>query len=198
MSRYCYKDTDILINNYKVFDRDLLNRIERDITDLKLTELQIKPVKGSFNLTHFKAIHKFIFGDIYPFAGKIRREDIFKGATMFAKYYLVNDGLKKLFSELAVENHLKEICAEKLPRRLAHYMAELNMLHPFCEGNGRAIREFIRELALGCGYEVNWYVLDKSQLLTAMKASAIFGNESLERLLKTALVRDEYAMQEAK
>lgn len=192
MSKYCYKDSEVLINYYNVRDRSLLNRIERDITDLKLTELQIKPVKGNFNLTHLKAIHKFIFGDIYPFAGKIRTEDIFKGATMFAKYYLINDKLKSLFSELSAEQYLKTLDRGRLASRIAFYMAELNMLHPFCEGNGRAIREFIRTLALNAGYEIDWYKLDKNQLLTAMKASAIFGNESLERLLEHALEKDKY------
>ena len=194
MSRYCYKDTDILINHYDIRDRDLLNRIERDITDLKLTELQIKPVKGHFNLTHLKAIHKFIFGDIYPCAGKIRREDIFKGATMFAKYYLINDHIKSLFASLAAENHLIGLDEKSLPLRLAHYMAELNMLHPFCEGNGRAIREFIRELALECGYEIDWYRLDKNELLAAMKASASVDNEKLCEILAKTLSKDEYSL----
>lgn len=198
MSRYLYKDADVLINHFGIRDRALLNRIERDITDLKLTELQIAPLKGNFNLTHLKAIHEFIFGDIYPFAGKIRREDIFKGTTMFAKYYLVNDGLKKLFAELAAEKFPAAISPDALAGRLAHYMAELNMLHPFCEGNGRAIREFIRELALSRGYEIDWYLIDKNRLLAAMKASATSGNDALEGLLKTALARDEYAMLEVK
>jgi cell filamentation protein len=194
MSKYCYKNSDILINYYNIRDRSLLNRIERDITDLKLTELQIKPVKGNFNLSHLKAIHKFIFGDIYPFAGKIRTEDIFKGATMFAKYYLINDKIKSLFSELAAELYLKGLNRDFLSARLAHYTAELNMLHPFCEGNGRAIREFIRSLALNGGYEIDWYKIDKNELLTAMKASAIFGNDRLERLLAKALEEDKYPL----
>lgn len=192
MSKYCYKNSDVLINYYDIRDRFLLNRVERDITDMKLTELQIKPIKGNFNLSHLKAIHKFIFGDIYPFAGKIRTEDIFKGVTMFAKYYIINDKIKQLFSELAAESHLKGLERGVLSTRLAHYMAELNMLHPFCEGNGRAIREFIRSLALGGGYEIDWYKIDKNELLTAMKASAIFGNERLERLLENALEVDKY------
>ncbi|HOT75008.1 MAG TPA: Fic family protein [Candidatus Wallbacteria bacterium] len=194
MSRYCYKGTDILINHFNVRDRALLNRVERDITDLKITELQIRPIKGNFNLTHLCAIHKFIFGDIYPCAGKIRREDIFKGSTMFAKYYLISDHIKQLFKELTEENFLKGLDKKNLCSRLAHYMAELNMLHPFCEGNGRAIREFIRELALARGYEINWHILDRDRLLLAMKSAATRSNDLLEPLLEEALTEDEYGM----
>jgi len=194
MSRYCYKGTDILINHFNIRDRALLNRVERDITDLKITELQIRPIKGNFNLTHLCAIHKFIFGDIYPCAGKIRREDIFKGSTMFAKYYLISEHIKQLFKELADENFLQGLDKKKLCSRLAHYMAELNMLHPFCEGNGRAIREFTRELALARGYEINWHILDRDRLLMAMKSAATLSNDLLEPLLEEALAEDEYGM----
>ncbi len=190
MSKYCYKNTDVLINYFNIHDRGLLNRIERDITDLKLTDLQLKPLKGNFNLTHLKAIHKFIFGDIYPFAGKFRSEDIFKSGTMFAKYYLVNDCIKSLLKQLAAEKRLIEINCHELSGRLAYYMAELNMLHPFCEGNGRAIRE----LALNAEYEIDWFKLDKSDLLSAMKASATSSNDSLRSLLLKALSEDIYGI----
>lgn len=50
-------------------------------------------------------------------------------------------------------------------------MSEINMIHPFREGNGRTIREFIRQLALYCGYIINWSLIDKDTLLNATIAA---------------------------
>ena len=50
-------------------------------------------------------------------------------------------------------------------------MSEINMIHPFREGNGRTIREFIRQLALYCGYSINWSLIDKATLLNATIAA---------------------------
>lgn len=57
--------------------------------------------------------------------------------------------------ELKNENYLKGLNKEELAKRLAYYLSELNVLHPFREGNGRTTREFIRQLALKNGYKLN-------------------------------------------
>ncbi|MFP3423205.1 Fic family protein, partial [Bacillus sp. SIMBA_161] len=64
--------------------------------------------------------------------------------------------LKQLFSELAEEEYLKGLRKDVFIQRLAHYLAELNALHPFREGNGRTVREFARQLALNAGYSLDW------------------------------------------
>ena len=70
--------------------------------------------------------------------------------------------------------------------RLAYYIAELNVLHPFREGNGRAIREFIRQLALKNGYVLNLKKASPDQILEASKKSVIDSND-LERLIDNCL-----------
>ena len=64
--------------------------------------------------------------------------------------------LKSTFAKLAAENHLKGLDADAFANRAAYYLGELNAIHPFREGNGRAQREFIRELAAEAGYRINW------------------------------------------
>ncbi|MGI5920749.1 MAG: Fic family protein [Syntrophomonadaceae bacterium] len=60
---------------------------------------------------------------------------------------------------------------DNFSEKAAYYMSEINMIHPFREGNGRTIREFIRQLALYCGYIINWSLIDKDTLLNATIAA---------------------------
>ena len=112
-------------------------------------------------------IHKFIFEDIYSFAGKIRREQISKADTMFYPPNLIDRELDKVFAKIKEKNMLRETDEEKVFDNLAYVMAELNIIHPFREGNGRSIREFIRLMAKRMGYDLNWGNVDKEQLLEA-------------------------------
>ena len=110
-------------------------------------------------------IHKFIFEDIYSFAGKIRRGQISKADTMFYPPNLIDRELDKVFAKIKEKNMLKE--TENVFDNLAYVMAELNIIHPFREGNGRSIREFIRLMAKRMGYDLNWGNVDKEELLEA-------------------------------
>ena len=112
-------------------------------------------------------IHKFIFEDIYQFAGKIRQEQISKADTIFYPHELINRELDKLFSKIKEQNMLKETNEEMVFNNMAYIMAELNIIHPFREGNGRTIREFIRLMAKRMGYDLNWGNAQKEYLLEA-------------------------------
>lgn len=70
-------------------------------------------------------------------------------------------------------------------------MSELNMIHPFREGNGRAIREFIRCLALKSGLDIDWSLIDSKELLNATIIAVDNGLEPLERCLGEAIVKKE-------
>ena len=71
--------------------------------------------------------------------------------------------------------------------RSAYYMAELDYIHPFREGNGRAIREFMRSLFLHNGYVVQWDAVDVEVLLNAM-IDSVYDTDHLEQILKQCLV----------
>ena len=166
-SLYCYPDTNILINKLNIRDLDLLKAAEGEITAVKQLELMQNPIKGNFTKTHLLNIHKFIFEDIYPFAGKIRREQISKADTTFYPPNLIDRELKRVFERIKTGNMLEEMSEEKRFDNLAFVMAELNIIHPFREGNGRTIREFIRLMAKRYGYDLNWGNADKEEILEA-------------------------------
>ena len=166
-SIYCYPDSNVLKNKLNIRDNKLLKTAEEEITLIKQMELLKNPIKGNFSKAHLMNIHKFIFEDIYSFAGKIRREQISKADTMFYPPDLIDRELDKVFAKIKEKNMLKETDEEKVFDNLAYVMAELNIIHPFREGNGRSIREFIRLMAKRMGYDLNWGNVDKEELLEA-------------------------------
>lgn len=143
-SLYCYKDSHVLYNKFKIKDYNKLKEIETDITALKLYRLSLSPANGHFTSSHLCNIHRYIFEDIYRFAGHFRRETIKKGDTTFLSEKEIPFQLKILLKQLKEEKYLSAYDHHTFIKRLAHFFAELNYIHPFREGNGRAIREFIR------------------------------------------------------
>lgn len=166
-SIYCYPGTDILKNKADIKTQKELTDYENTSTSQRLTELFKRPIYGKFNLRHLINIHYYIFQDIYPFAGKIRTERIQKGATPFANPQYIEQEANKIFKLLKEDSFLKNYSKKKFAEKAAYYMSEINMVHPFREGNGRAQREFIRCLALSAGYTLDWEIKDKSEIIKA-------------------------------
>lgn len=145
-SIYCYQNSNTLVNKLDIHDNKKLATVEKKLVLLKLYTLMQNKNIGNFDIHHFLSIHKFLFEDIYPFAGKIRSEDIAKDSFRFAKWEYIEEQLRFLFDKLSKDN-FKNLSKDEMAKKLAYYMSELNVLHPFREGNGRTIREFIREYA---------------------------------------------------
>lgn len=185
-SKYCYRGSDVLINHANLRDQKQLDEFERVVTYHRALELQLNPIIGRFDLDHLRAIHKYIFQDVYPFAGSLREENIAKGAFRFCHYQYIESEANRLFRELAMEQFLQCHSREEISERLAHYMAEINVLHPFREGNGRVQREFIRSLALINGYDLSWQRIDPGALLQASKQS-VSNSKPLAHLLHQAI-----------
>lgn len=162
-SRYCYPDTNVLKNRFGLRDAAQLKKIEADISAVRQNDL----------LEH-------------PFAGRFRREDTMKGTTRFLANQQVGEKLKKLLEELRSENLLRNLHTEKFLQRAAYYFAELNYIHPFREGNGRAAREFMRQLFLMNGYEVDWGAVSVERFLHAMEES-VYDTGELEYVLQECL-----------
>ena len=76
---YCYPNSSVLINKMNIKTHDELIAAEREITSLKIAIAKSQPIKGNFDLEHLKKIHKFIFEDIYSWAGCLRHVNISKG-----------------------------------------------------------------------------------------------------------------------
>lgn len=185
-SRYCYPDTNVLKNRFGLWDAEQLKTVEADISAVRQNSLLEHPISGHFTATHFRAIHRYLFGDIYPFAGQFRWEDIMKGMTRFLSHQEIGPKLQMLLRELHEEGLLRNIPFEAYIQRAAYYFSELNYIHPFREGNGRATREFMRQLFLLNGYEVDWNSVPVEQFLHAMEES-VYDTTELECVMRECL-----------
>ncbi len=179
--KYCYDGTNVLINKFDIHDKAKLLDVERQLTMLRLSELIIHPVAGDFNLAHLQKIHKYIFQDIYPWAGKIRTVDIGKG-NMFCNVRFIYEQADEIFGKLQADNYLDGLGKNVYIKKLAYYFSEINALHPFREGNGRAQREFIRNLALRNGYVIHFENIEPQEMLEASKTSFMCDYTLMENL----------------
>lgn len=186
-SIYCYPDSSVLKNKLDIRDPVLLRKVEADLSTARQAEIFRTPVVGRFTATHLCNIHRKLLGDVYSFAGHFRREDIAKGPTRFVTYSQIKEKLQRLLGQLQQEKWLENVPFEAFAARSAYYMAELNYIHPFREGNGRAIREFMRLLFLHNGYVVQWDAVDVEALLSAM-IDSVYDTAHLEQILKQCLV----------
>lgn len=165
---YCWPGSRVLKNKLGLQDAEKLADAERHITYLRLVELQKQPVRGQYGFAHLRAIHRYIFGDLYDWAGEIRRgEFLMKGGTVFCRGQYIESYAKSVFDRLTAEKKLRGLPKEQFVQRMAWYMGEVNALHPFREGNGRTSREFFRQLAKSAGYSLDFGGVDKDALLRA-------------------------------
>ncbi len=178
-SKYCYNDSDVLINKYDVQDQQTLDKIERNITALMLVNLQTKPLPSPnvlFSVEYFLILHKQVFEHIYPFAGKIRSENMTKGNTPFCRPEYIYRYLSMLFEKIF--DDVKKIkTKEDLITFLSYYYSELNVVHPFREGNGRIMREYLRQVVLFINKYLNFdYELDFSSVTEEDKDNLMNGS----------------------
>ena len=185
---YCYPNSRVLKNKLGITDANELNEEERNLTNLRVDELYRHPISGDLDFDHLKSIHRYLFQDIYNWAGKVRTVNIAKG-NLFCLAPMIEAQAANIFSELAAENYLADLGAGELIKRLAYYFAELNALHPFREGNGRATREFIRELAYKNDYFLKYSRVEKDALMSAMITSFSGDLHPLEEVLGICLVQ---------
>ena len=137
-SIYCYENTNVLKNIPGIKDQKKLENYEKSIVAVKLMALNKEGITGNFSIEHFISIHKFLFEDLYPFAGQFRTANIFKGYFQFANWEYVESELNNLLDKLKNENYLSGLDKNNFASRLAYYWSEINVLHPFREGNRKS------------------------------------------------------------
>lgn len=169
-NKYCYPDSEVLRNKLNIIDKNELFEAEKELTAIRLKELQDNPIKGKFDFTHLKAIHKYIFQDIYDWAGKERTVEIGKG-NLFCTTSCIQSYAESVFNKYYSQCYNAKDNFEDFIRVFADNYGDLNALHPFREGNGRTQREFARLICLECGYDFNLSVTTHSQMLEASKLS---------------------------
>lgn len=147
-----------LDNKQQIVDEKKAKEVEKQLSSLRAFELldQKKLRKMPLNLQTLQDIHKYLFGDFYPWAGQIRSVTITKGHSMFYPAEFLYNGIDEYFNNLKKDNFLVGLDEVEFVELFSYYSNELNILHPFREGNGRSKRIFLQELARRAGYDLNF------------------------------------------
>lgn len=185
---YLDEHSGILKNRFGITDQAELDRVEATFGLVRAYELVENPVAGKFDLAHLQAIHKRLFGDVYEWAGEIRSVDISKGQTRFANFQQIESYAPEITRPLQREQLLRGLNIDTFSERAGHYLGELNVLHPFREGNGRATREFVGQLARGAGYAVDWSGIERSEMIQASIEAYEGSSKRLAGLIRASLV----------
>lgn len=169
----------VLENKLGKTDEWLLSREEERLSKIRALELFDRGLIDRFEVGTFKGlsdIHAYLFSDIYDFAGKIRSVDMAKGHFRFASYLYLDAALKRI---------------EKMPQKtfddIIDKYVEMNVVHPFREGNGRGMRLWLDAiLKKELRKVINWAQVVREDYLLAMERSPVRSTE-IKTLLHAAL-----------
>ena len=163
----CYPNTTVLINKLGIQDQSELNSVERQFVLLKSSQAEQETIFKNIDFNFYKELHKQLFGDLYEWAGTVRSMNISKKGTIFCNFEDIERIGTLKFQRLAEQNYLKGLTKSRFIDELTEFYHDMNMLHPFREGNGRTLRLFITLLVRNAGYTLNFSDCDNDLLMIA-------------------------------
>lgn len=179
----CYPGTTVLVNLLDITDPQLLEETELAFFLVRAEELPV----GDFGLDHYLALHRHLFQDVYSWAGEIRNVRIGKDGNWFCYPEYIEPELHRVFEELGDIELLGSMARGAFASHIAHFLAELNAVHPFREGNGRTQLSFAAMLAERAGFLFDANQLDPTRMMEAMIESFSGDEQSLVNILRDLL-----------
>ena len=170
---YCYPGTSVLRNLLNLTDEEALSNAERDLSAAALEEIEFE--LPPYDLPYWSRIHRQLFGGVYEWAGEIRTIDISKQDTRFCTAHRIEPESARLFRALESANWYEGLSREQLVPAIADFYGEMNMIHPFREGNGRAQRVLFEHIIINAGFGVDWWEVETPHWVPANIAAA-FGD----------------------
>lgn len=165
---YSYKGTETLKNRLGLRDPAMLEAFELEMTTLRANEAL---PTGRLSPSHYCKIHHHLFQDVYSWAGKYRTVRTSKVNNSFCFPEHIQGQMTKLFGELHSGPCLQTGDVETFLAAIAHFLGELNAIHPFREGNGRAQLSFVSLIAAESGFPLDFSRVQRETFLPAMIAS---------------------------
>lgn len=196
-----YESGDLSIDG--LVDACIENDLDDDATDLIFarTVLFIEhPCRQTYDLAELSAIHRILFEQVYPDAGRLRThdtavnmyhvspDDMAANSQAFFPASMLETGAANIASELAEHRNLRCMDREDFVRSLAHFYDELGYLHPFSKDNAMTLRIFASRIAHAAGWDLDWGPIDADEYKTA-KRLAYHGDTSGFRMLFDRIVR---------
>lgn len=192
---YFIDNTNVLKNLLGITDKNELEVIEQKTVLKKLSYLYLFPIDGRCDLEHLKQIHSFLFNEIYPFAGKIRTCTLAKNIYNFCEPEKIEEEMSNVIDEFNEKvGNIKT--KDEYSFLLAPFYYELIRIPPFREGNGRSIREFVRETVtiknkeLPFDVELDYTKMDSNNLLLGTKERYFYPSLLEMEFMKALVVLD--------
>jgi Protein involved in cell division len=180
-------ENGVLKNKLQCETKEELEETEKILAIARIIELNENPIRGNYDLKHLQKIHEYIFQDVYEWAGEIRIINIAKGNTLFCPVENIEIYSQTVFDQLEKDKYLKNETEYDFCKKGAEYLGEINMIHPFREGNGRTQREFIKLLGQDAGYEINFKYIKEKQMKEASIRSVTTDNKGFYEILKKSI-----------
>jgi cell filamentation protein len=165
---YCYDGSRVLRNKLNIREQDKLDAAERQLTRLRFEE----PLpSGTLDVMHYCAINHHLFQDTFAWAGKFRTVRISKGASVFCYPEFISNEMQSLFTDFETGILKERLGRQAFANRAANFLASLNAIHPFREGNGRTQLVFLAVLSEHMGHPLNMKMFNPERLLASMITS---------------------------
>lgn len=178
---YCYPGTTVLKNRMNLREQDKLDAFELEMANARANE----PFPaGRAGYSHYRAFHRHLFQDVYTWAGRVRSVRISKGGSAFCYPEHIDGQMKALFAKLRHDRLLSGLSKDEFASSGAHFLAELNAIHPFREGNGRTQLAFFTFLSEEAGHPLRLARLDPHDFMAAMIASFSGDETPLEAAIR--------------
>ena len=176
----CYENSTVLINKMDIHDQSQLDAVEKQITLLRGIQAEKETEFVNVDFDFYCSLHRFLFGDLYDWAGSLRSINISKKGTVFCRHTELEQIGNLKFARLKSQNYLLNMPDDEFIDELTELYHELNMLHPFREGNGRTLRLFITLLVRNTERDINFALCD-SDMLNIATIKAAQGDISMLR-----------------
>jgi len=182
---YCYPGTSILRNHFDLTDHQTLSEAERALSEVAADAIEFAP--PPYDLSYLQSVHRRLFADLYKWAGELRTVDISKDSTHFCTTSRIEPEAKKLFTHLAQANWFQGLDRSALVAASAELFGDLNVVHPFREGNGRAQRILFEHIIVNAGYEISWWAVDAQVWLQANIDAVVCDYRALTDVFKRCI-----------
>lgn len=188
---YIDPETGVFRNKLGAKTQAQLDKSEADITYAIIATLEqgSRVKKLIFNAQLLRELHEEIFRDIYDWAGELRKEVISKGNSTFAHPDHIARCLEDALKGVEQDSRLNG-SREDLVEALSEYYGELNAVHPFREGNGRAIRTFLFLLAHKHGHTIAWGEMDPDENIRACTLAMSKDMSAMTKMLSKLVVEE--------
>lgn len=162
---YCYPGSTVLRNKLDIRDDVTLSEVERQLSAIAADNVDFS--LPPYSLAYLQNIHRTLFSDLYEWAGELRTVGISKQNTRFCQPEYMAREAEKIFKRMAAADWFEGKGRADLIVAVAEAYSDLNVVHPFREGNGRTQRILFEHLIMNAGFEISWWGIDEDEWICA-------------------------------